>query len=130
MIRRQSLDGQWEALNQALHDSCEPLKYVRAHCLILRPHPSSIDDIFFFQAEDGIRYYKVTGVQTCALPIFAKTPAFSNGIERLLHGVSKYRLALLCSERDPLTCHRTVLVCRHLRGKGFDIEHIDRKSVV
>src|SRR5215467_970694 len=25
---------------------------------------------FFFQAEDGIRYYKVTGVQTCALPIF------------------------------------------------------------
>src|SRR5256885_9376318 len=26
-------------------------------------------DFFFFQAEDGIRYYKVTGVQTCALPI-------------------------------------------------------------
>src|SRR5256885_6179021 len=25
---------------------------------------------FFFQAEDGIRDYKVTGVQTCALPIF------------------------------------------------------------
>src|SRR5205807_6789083 len=24
---------------------------------------------FFFRAEDGIRYYKVTGVQTCALPI-------------------------------------------------------------
>src|SRR5688500_20376182 len=27
---------------------------------------------FFFQAEDGIRDYKVTGVQTCALPICAK----------------------------------------------------------
>src|SRR5256885_4459096 len=27
---------------------------------------------FFFQAEDGIRDYKVTGVQTCALPIFKK----------------------------------------------------------
>ena len=25
---------------------------------------------FFFQAEDGIRDYKVTGVQTCALPIW------------------------------------------------------------
>src|SRR5256885_10550539 len=25
--------------------------------------------MFFFQAEDGIRDYKVTGVQTCALPI-------------------------------------------------------------
>src|SRR5690606_39565862 len=29
------------------------------------------DDIFFFQAEDGIRDFHVTGVQTCALPILA-----------------------------------------------------------
>src|SRR5256885_11130618 len=29
--------------------------------------------IFFFQAEDGIRDYKVTGVQTCALPISLTT---------------------------------------------------------
>src|SRR5256885_16680122 len=35
---------------------------------------------FFFQAEDGIRVYKVTGVQTCALPIW---PALS---ERADHG--------------------------------------------
>src|SRR5256885_4995827 len=32
--------------------------------------------IFFFQAEDGIRDYKVTGVQTCALPI-STTPMYS-----------------------------------------------------
>src|SRR5215467_12859137 len=30
---------------------------------------------FFFQAEDGIRDYKVTGVQTCALPIYDRRPA-------------------------------------------------------
>src|SRR6266850_2829717 len=30
---------------------------------------------FFFQAEDGIRDYKVTGVQTCALPISGRAPA-------------------------------------------------------
>src|SRR6266566_5615317 len=30
-----------------------------------------LDVFFFFQAEDGIRDYKVTGVQTCALPISA-----------------------------------------------------------
>src|SRR5256885_12438310 len=29
----------------------------------------ALDSCFFFQAEDGIRDYKVTGVQTCALPI-------------------------------------------------------------
>src|SRR5688500_20232351 len=28
--------------------------------------------VFFLQAEDGIRDYKVTGVQTCALPIFPR----------------------------------------------------------
>src|SRR5256885_4639782 len=32
---------------------------------------------FFFQAEDGIRDYKVTGVQTCALPILPVLPRVS-----------------------------------------------------
>src|SRR5688500_20020312 len=31
--------------------------------------PCASTSVFFFQAEDGIRDYKVTGVQTCALPI-------------------------------------------------------------
>src|SRR5437016_12355166 len=30
--------------------------------------------VFFFQAEDGIRDWSVTGVQTCALPIFRRGP--------------------------------------------------------
>src|SRR5256885_9832563 len=30
---------------------------------------STLYDLYLFQAEDGIRDYKVTGVQTCALPI-------------------------------------------------------------
>src|SRR5256885_12078900 len=37
--------------------------------------PGSLRSHFFFQAEDGIRVYKVTGVQTCALPIFARALA-------------------------------------------------------
>src|ERR1022692_5194146 len=36
---------------------------------------------FFFQAEDGIRDYKVTGVQTCALPI-SSWPSPRNRFER------------------------------------------------
>src|SRR5256885_11433671 len=38
---------------------------------------------FFFQAEDGIRDYKVTGVQTCALPIYR---ALGKGVEAGFHG--------------------------------------------
>src|SRR5260370_13085231 len=43
--------------------------------------------IFFFQAEDGIRDSSVTGVQTCALPIFT-SPACSALVARR-HGVGE-----------------------------------------
>src|SRR5476649_1582228 len=36
-------------------------------------------DIFFFQAEDGIRDHGVTGVQTCALPISPRRPGPATG---------------------------------------------------
>src|SRR6266446_7926969 len=39
---------------------------------------------FFFQAEDGIRDYKVTGVQTCALPIWPAPGTTSTGGQRLV----------------------------------------------
>src|SRR6266446_8519806 len=38
-------------------------------------------DFFFFQAEDGIRDYKVTGVQTCALPISAELVSLALGYD-------------------------------------------------
>jgi len=56
--------------------------------------------------------------------LVAKTPAFAEGLRRLLKGLDEYRVVLLCAEKDPLTCHRTILVCRHLRGLGFSIQHI------
>lgn len=30
----------------------------------------------------------------------------------------------MCAEKDPLVCHRAILVCRWLGGLGFDIAHI------
>ena len=30
----------------------------------------------------------------------------------------------MCAEKDPLTCHRTILICRHLRGFSIEIAHI------
>src|ERR1022692_5009208 len=49
---------------------------------------------FFFQAEDGIRDYKVTGVQTCALPISA---TFSARFERM-NCVAEIFTAILTGE--------------------------------
>src|SRR5205807_6002444 len=50
----------------------EPRIARHSRCVIRRESASSVGwvgDRFFFHAGDGIRYYKVTGVQTCALPI-------------------------------------------------------------
>src|ERR1022692_2048095 len=46
---------------------------------------------FFFQAEDGIRDYKVTGVQTCALPIWGKiNGSIADDPSALLRGGLRY----------------------------------------
>jgi uncharacterized protein (DUF488 family) len=50
-------------------------------------------------------------------------PAFLEGLERLRRGVRTQRIALMCSEKDPITCHRTILICRALRSE-MAIEHI------
>src|SRR5690606_39479168 len=42
------------------------------------PPSSPTSTPFFFQAEDGIRDFHVTGVQTCALPILVKEGFLSN----------------------------------------------------
>jgi len=55
----------------------------------------------------------------------AASPLFKNGLERIESGVQKgYVLALMCAERDPMTCHRAILICRNLRGRQISIWHI------
>src|SRR5690606_40177731 len=58
---------------------------------------------FFFQAEDGIRYFHVTGVQTCALPIFKETHSNVVRIRLARHGSKKnphYRI-VVADQRSP-----------------------------
>lgn len=55
--------------------------------------------------------------------LISLTSAFQSGMKRLRTGVEEYRVALMCSEREPLDCHRTVLVCRHAK-RFADISHI------
>src|ERR1039457_4830923 len=50
---------------------------------------------FFFQAEDGIRDYKVTGVQTCALPIYPLAGLWTESLPCTLEGGNPKRPLLL-----------------------------------
>lgn len=54
----------------------------------------------------------------------AQTDRFKQGLTRLQTGMESYRVALMCAEKDPLTCHRTILVCRQLKSDNIDIKHI------
>ena len=49
---------------------------------------------------------------------------FKEGIERVFKGSEEYRVALMCAEKEPLNCHRTLLVCRNLKRPGVSIMHI------
>src|SRR2546426_10051654 len=74
------------------------------------------DFFFFFQAEDGIRDYKVTGVQTCALPI---SPAAVEGAGAVVPPGEETALLTVKPERvteppcDELTKRRTLGVAEH-----------------
>ncbi|MFC0242785.1 DUF488 domain-containing protein [Rhodopseudomonas telluris] len=56
--------------------------------------------------------------------LLARTDLFKRGIERVKDGAHRYRLALMCAEKEPLDCHRTILVSRTLFEDGVPIKHI------
>ena len=55
----------------------------------------------------------------------ATTPAFLHGVERLMNGLQRgFRISLMCSEANPLECHRFSLVSRYFHEHGIDVRHI------
>src|SRR4051812_24196689 len=54
----------------------------------------------------------------------AQTPLFQRGIERVKNGAVEYRVSIMCAEREPLECHRTILVARELVRQNIAVTHI------
>jgi len=54
----------------------------------------------------------------------AGTPSFRHGLDRLMTGMRDHRIAIMCAEREPLDCHRTILVTRELEKLGVPVTHI------
>lgn len=54
----------------------------------------------------------------------AKEATFLKGIDRVIQGSNRYRIALMCAEKDPIECHRALLVARRLFETGFPVNHI------
>jgi uncharacterized protein (DUF488 family) len=54
----------------------------------------------------------------------ARTDLFRAGLHRVREGMSRFRLALMCAEKEPLECHRGILVARELEAAGIPVLHI------
>ena len=54
----------------------------------------------------------------------AESETYKHAIERIIAGVSDYNIALMCSEKEPLDCHRTILIARSLVANNCLIKHI------
>lgn len=54
----------------------------------------------------------------------AQTDGFQAGMGRLLEGAKTYRVALMCAERDPIDCHRFLLIARQLAARDIPVAHI------
>jgi uncharacterized protein (DUF488 family) len=63
---------------------------------------------------DGVADYEAMAAQ----------PEFRAGLDRLMASAKRCRVCLMCAEREPLDCHRCLLVGRALAGRGLAIGHI------
>ena len=62
---------------------------------------------------NGVAHYK----------LIHQSPLFQQGITRVKRGIEKMRVSLMCAEKDPVVCHRTVLISRYLKHE-MALKHI------
>lgn len=97
----------YEPLQQALDDIGVAYAYLGGE---LGGRPS---DRSCYDADGRVRYDRV-----------AETTQFDDGVRSVIRAADERRVALLCTEKEPLECHRTLLVARALAVRGVAVSHI------
>src|SRR6266852_195404 len=59
-----------------------------------------------------------------------KSYGFRAGIERVIQELAKNDLVLMCSEEDPLNCHRFLMICPELVALGLEPRHIRKAGLI
>ena len=67
-------------------------------------------------------YYDENG-RVCYKTV-AEAQWFKQEVLQLIDDAARHRLVLMCSEEDPLKCHRTLLIAHELTKQGLDVKHI------
>ena len=130
--------------NMKIKDFIAKLKSLRVNCIVdVRTRPYSTYNVpfnkeelreklqneglsyFWFGNKLGGRYDKIKYCDSQGRVDYEKVAAsegFIEGIKELEKGIDKYNICVMCSEKDPLKCHRFLLISRAL--KEYNIYHI------
>ena len=93
-------------------------EYLLANGIIYRNYAEE-----FGARQDDSRFYTDDGYLD--FKKFAQSERFLGGIEKILRSAGKkYRFVLMCAEKDPINCHRAILVARAFYERGCKIIHI------
>lgn len=111
-VRSQPYSKYTPQFNQASLQSILPRESVQYLFMgdQLGGRPSGAD---YYDTRGHVLYHRV-----------AEADFFLKGLTRLEQGICSFRVAMMCSEENPLVCHRHRLVARVLRQRGVPIQHI------
>lgn len=57
--------------------------------------------------------------------LFTKSEAFQSGMDKISKAIPMgFSFVLMCSEKDPITCHRSIMIAREFHRNGFAVKHI------
>ena len=77
----------------------------------------------FGARQEDPRYYSKEGYLDFSL--YTKSEQFQQGIQKMEQGMQMgYTFALMCAEKDPMTCHRAIMIGKALKEQGFTVKHI------
>jgi len=128
-----------------VEEFCEALKKYKITALVdVRSQPFSKfkpefnkDNLKLLLNNSGIEYVflgKELGARTDAPECktngkvsyckLAEHKDFKDGLQRVNNGMEKFQIAIMCAEKDPITCHRTILICRNFKSENLLIKHI------
>ena len=56
--------------------------------------------------------------------LFRESSVFIQGVENVIKGLESHNIALMCTEKNPIDCHRAIMVARGFELQGVDVMHI------
>lgn len=83
----------------------------------------------FGARQDDRKFYDGEGLLD--FKSFIKSNEFQSGVEKIKKGIEiGYSFALMCAEKDPINCHRAIMVGQGFAKVGFSVKHIKSDKTI